>query len=97
MQQVELVDQLIDVIRSLCERPQVRDQSDVVGLGVEFLFERRILHNWQTMAQGKRFAENLVVGLQLSILNVLDILQHELDAGVKHFNGDVLRNEMFGN
>lgn len=94
MKQIELVHELIDVVGSFCQRAQVGNQADIVGLRVEFLFEHWILNDGQAMTQRECFAQDLIVWLQFSILNVFDVLENELDARVKHFDCDMLGDEM---
>lgn len=56
MQKIELVHELVGVVRSLRQSAQVSNQTDVVRLRVEFFLESGILNDRQTMTQSECFA-----------------------------------------
>jgi hypothetical protein len=80
MKKVELVDELVGIVCSFRQSTQISNQTDVVGLRVELFFESWILYDWETMAQGECFTQNLMIWFQFSVLNVFYVLQDELDA-----------------
>jgi hypothetical protein len=96
VQNVELVDQLVHIVTALGQRAQIDDQSHLVALHVELFSELVVLHDWQPLAERVNLAQDFLVERQLTLVDVLDVGQHQLDPGVQHFDGAVLGQQMVG-